>query len=182
MRNLFIAGVAGIVFASTSVALAQQTRWVWTEKRAEQIVTRDATVQLRGPERAELQNELLAAVRLYGGLAFAASDVGDSNAALTFSTLEYRFREALEAVRSGLAINAADCRGSGKAAKGRRFSNFDCSVTSDVLEIPSVELVYSQGAQLPTAIEGPTRVLGPWQARLDVHVTGRSAMRYAQAE
>jgi hypothetical protein len=38
------------------------------------------------------------------------------------------------------------------------------------------------GSQLPTAIDGPPRIIGPLEAQLDVHVTGRSSMRYAQAQ
>ena len=99
-----------------------------------------------------------------------------------FGMIASRFSKALAAVRSGSKVDAADCRGSGRAAKGRRFSHFSCAVTSQALEIPSVELVYSEGAELPTVIEESPFILGPWKARLDVRVVGRSAMRYAQAQ
>jgi hypothetical protein len=178
MRKLLTLGIAGVVFASTSVALAQSTRWAWTEKKAERIVARDATVQLQASERATLENELLASVRLYNGLAFAARDVGDAAALGTFESLAYRFRAALEDVRGGLEIEAAACRGAGKALKGQRFTRFQCAVTSEVLEIPTAELSYPEGAALPTVVEGAPRMLGPWQARLDVRVTGSSAIAY----
>ena len=107
---------------------------------------------------------------------------GDAGERDPFGVLASRFSKALAAVRSGSKIDAADCRGSGKATTGRHFSRFSCAVTSRALEIPSVELVYSEGAELPTVIEGSPRILGPWKGRLDVRVVGRSAMRYAQAQ
>jgi hypothetical protein len=179
MRNLFTLVFVGIVFASTSVALAHNTRWAWTEPKAEQFVVRDAKVRLQGPERASLEDELQSSLRLYGVLAFAATDVGDASAALMFSTLAYRFRDALEDVRSGLEIDAADCKGSGAAVRGGLFKHFRCAVTSELLEIPSAELVDSEG-ELPTVIEGPPRILGPLQAQLQVHVTGKTAIAYRQ--
>jgi hypothetical protein len=180
MRNRFTLGIATIVFASTSLALAYTTSWAWSEQKAEQIVARDAKVKLQRSERVKLENELLASVRLYGGLALAAAETQTSGT--PFGVLASRFSKALATVRSGSKIDAADCRGSGKATAGRRFSRFSCAVTSQALEIPSVELVYSEGAELPTVIEGSPRMLGPWKGRLDVRVVGRSAMRYAQAQ
>ena len=179
MRNCFTLGVVAIIFDSTSVALAHTTSWAWSEQKAEQIVARDATVKLQRSERIKLENELLASVRLYKGLALAAAETQTSGT--PFGMLASRFSKALAAVRSGSKIDAADCRGSGKAT-GRQFSRFSCAVTSRALGIPSVELVYSEEAQLPTVIEGSPRMLGPWKGRLDVRVVGRSAMRYAQAQ
>ena len=180
MRYRFTLGFAAIVFASTSVALAHTTSWAWSEQKAEQMVTRDARVKLQRSERVQLENELLASVRRYYGLAMAAGET--QTGGTQFAMLAKRFSVALAAVRGGPQIDAADCRGSGKAANGRRFSRFSCAVTSEALEIPSVELVYSEGAELPTVIEGEARILGPWKARLDVRVVGSSAMRYAQAQ
>jgi hypothetical protein len=180
MVNRFAISIAAVVFASTSLALAHTTSWAWSEQRAEQIVARDAKVKLQRSERVKLENELLASVRLYNGLALAAAESQVSGT--PFGVLASRFSKALAAVRSGSKIDAADCRGSGKATQGRRFSHFSCAVTSQALEIPSVELVYSEGAELPTVVEGSPRILSPWKGRLDVRVVGRSAMRYAQAQ
>jgi hypothetical protein len=180
MRNRFTLGIVTIAFASTSVALAHTTSWAWSEQKAEQIVARDAKVKLQRSQRVQLEKELLASVRLYGGLALAAAETQTSGA--PFGVLASRFSKALAAVRSGPQVDFADCRGSGKATQGRHFSRFSCAVTSRALEIPSVELVYSEGAELPTVIEGSPRMLGPWKGRLDVRVVGRSAMRYAQAQ
>jgi hypothetical protein len=179
MRNRFTLGIAAIVFASTSLALAHATSWAWSERKAERMVVWGATVYIQHPERVKLDNELLASVRLYSGLALAAAETQTSGT--PFGVLASRFSTALAAVRSGLKVDGALCRGSGKAAKGRRFSHFRCVVSSEVLEIPSVELVYSEGAELPTVIERPPRILGPWNARLDVRVIGKSAFRTEQA-
>jgi hypothetical protein len=180
MRNRFTLGIAAIVFASTSFALANTTSWAWSEQKAEQIVARDAKVKLQRSERIKLENELLASVRLYNGLALAAAETQTSGA--PFGVMASRVSAALATVRSGPKVDGADCRGSGKATQGRRFSRFSCAVTSQALEIPSGELVYSEGAELPTVIEGSPRIVGPWKGRLDVRVVGRSAMRYAQAQ
>jgi hypothetical protein len=180
IRNSFTLGIVGIVFASTSLALAHTTSWAWSEQKAEQMVARDAKIKLQRSERIKLENELLSSVRLYNGLALAAAETQTSGT--SFGLLASRFSEALAAVRSGSTIDAADCRGSGKATQGRRFRHFSCVVTSQALAIPSVELVYSEGAELPTVIERSPRILGPWKGRLDVRVVGRSAMRYAQAQ
>jgi hypothetical protein len=48
------------------------------------------------------------------------------------------------------------------------------------LEIPSAEVSWDEGANLPTVVEGPPRIVSPVQARLDVHVTGKSPMTYRQ--
>ena len=179
MRVITLA-IAVIVFASTSVALAHTTGWTWSEQKAEQIVARDAKVKLQDSERATLEYELLASVRLYNGLALAAAEMQTSGT--PFAALASRVSTVLAAVRSGPKVGAADCRGSGKAAKGRRFSHFSCAVTSQTLEIPDVVLRYLDEAQLPTVIQGSPRSLGPWKARLDVRVIGRSSMRYAQVQ
>ncbi len=180
MRNCCALAIAAIVFASTSLALAHTRSWAWSEQKAEQIVAREAKVKLQRSERVKLENELLASARLYHGLALAASEMQVRDA--PFGLIASSFSTALAAVRSGSRVNGADCRGSGKAASGRRFSRFSCMVTSRALEIPSVELVYSEGAELPTVIDGSPRMLGPWKSRLDVRAIGRSAMRYAQAQ
>jgi hypothetical protein len=180
MRSRYTLGIAAIVFASSSVTVAHSTSWAWSEQKAEQIVARDAKVRLQGSERISLEKELLASLRLYNGLALAAEELRVNDA--PFRMLASRFSRALAAVRNGSAIDAADCRGSGKAVKGRRFSRFSCAVTSRAIESPSLELVYTEGVELPTVIEGSPRMLGPWKGRLDVRVVGRSAMRYGQSQ
>ncbi len=178
MRNVTL-GVAAVAFVSTTVALAGSTSWVWTEPKAERIVARDATVRLQGPDRA-LEAQFRASARLYGGLALAALEVNDPMAAGVFRNLADRFGKALGAVQGGVRINGAACKGSGPAEQGRRFKRFRCAATSRLVEVPSVELVGLEKAELPTVIERPPRILGPWRAQLDVRVTGRSAMTYRQ--
>ena len=178
MRHVILAVVA-VAFASTAVALAGTTRWMWTESKAERIVARDATVRLQGPDRA-LEAQLRASARLYGGLALAALEMNDPIAAGVFRNLAERFGKALDAVQGGVRIGAADCKGSGTAQQGRRFQRFLCAATSRLVEVPSVELVGLEKEELPTVIEGQPRKLGPWRAQLNVRVTGGSAMTYRQ--
>jgi hypothetical protein len=178
MRHVILAVVA-VAFASTSVALASNASWVWTEPKAERIVAREAMVRLQGPDRA-LEAQLRASARLYGGLALAALEMNDPIAAGVFRNLAERFGKALDAVRPGVRINSAACKGSGAAEQGRRFQRFRCAATSRLVEVPSVELVGLEKEELPTVIEVQPRILGPWRAQLNVRVTGRSAMTYRQ--
>jgi hypothetical protein len=178
MRHVILAVVA-VALASTSVALAGSASWVWTEPKAERIVKNDATVRLQGPDRA-LEAQLRASARLYGGLALAALEMNDPIAAGVFRNLADRFGKALDAVQGGVRIKGAACKGSGAAEQGRRFKRFRCAATSRSVEVPSVELIGLGKEELPTVVEEPARLLGPWRAQLDVRVTGRSAMRYRQ--
>jgi hypothetical protein len=171
-------GLVAVVFVSATAVQAPGARWTWTESKARQMVTRKATVQVPAPLRASLASELLAAVRLYGGLQMAAMEVGDLEALATFQSLGVRYRRALDTLRRGLQIETADCTGLGVAVQRNRFSRFRCVVTSQPLEIPSVELDYGKGEQLPDVHEGEPRVEGPFQALLDVRVIGKAAMAY----
>lgn len=178
MRNVML-GLAAVAFVSAAVAVAGTTRWAWTEPKADRIVARDATVRLQGADRA-LEAQLRASARLYGGLALGALETNDPVAAGVFRSLADRFGKALDAVRGGVRISGAACKGSGAAKQGRRFQRFRCAATSRLVEVPSVELVGLEKAGLPTVIEGSPRILGPWRAQLDVRVTGRSVMTYRQ--
>ena len=172
MRHVILAVVA-VAFASTAVALAGNPSWVWTEPKAERIVARDATVRLQGPDRA-LEAQLRASARLYGGLALAALDMNDPIAAGVFRNLAERFGKALDAVQGGVKINGAACKGSGTAQQGRRFKRFRCAATSPAGGDPIGRARRpGETEELPTVIEGPPRILGPWRAQLDVRVTGR---------
>jgi hypothetical protein len=177
MSWMAMLGLVAVVFVSTSAAQASGARWTWTESKARQMVTRKATVQVPSPLKASLASELLAAVRLYGGLQMAAIDVGDAKALASYQSVGARYRRALEKVQNGLQIDTAACTGLGVAVQRNRFSRFRCVVTSGPLEIPSVELDYGEG-QLPGVDEGEPRVEGPFQALLDVRVTGKAAIAY----
>ncbi|HEU0304761.1 MAG TPA: hypothetical protein VFR32_09280 [Gaiellaceae bacterium] len=144
------------------------------------MVARDATVRLPAAERASLEGELRQAVRLFGALHFAAQQVGDRSAEATFQGFLARYRKALAQVQDGPAVDAAACKGTGGAVQGKRFKHFRCGVTSESIEIPQTELDYGD-RELPLVIEGPTRILGPYRATLDIHVTGRSSIAYRQA-
>jgi hypothetical protein len=172
-------GLVAVLFGVASAAQASTGRWAWTEAKARQMVTQKATVQVPAPLRASLVSELQAAVGLYSALQFAAMDVGDVDALATFQRLGVRYRRALETLRNGLQIQAAACTGLGVAVRGNRFARFRCPVTSMPLEIPTVELDFHDRV-LPEAVERPPRVEGPFQALLDIRVTGKSAFTYRQ--
>ena len=106
--------------------------------------------------------------------------MNDPIAAGVFRNLAERFGKALDAVQGGVKINGAACKGSGTAEQGRRFKRFRCGATSRRVEVPSVELVGLDKEELPTVVEGPSQIMGPWRAQLDVRVTGRSVMTYRQ--
>ena len=126
-------------------------------------------------------------MRLLGGLRLAAYDLaaiaddadGDWQPWLTFHQLLERYVRARNQVRDGLGIDAAACSGSGKAVQGNRYRHFRCSVTSVALEIPQTELDFGD-QELPRVIERPPRLIGPLEAQLDVHVTGKTSIAYRQ--
>jgi len=173
--------VAGIFFASTSIALAADIRASWTESKAEKIVTREATVRLPAQERASLESELRTAVMQYGLLEQTAAEQEGSygQQASRLHNLRYRFSTALKQVRRGVAIEEAACDGTGAASGGNRFTHFRCAVTSLELEIPSA-LVIWENDRITGVIESEPRIEGPFQARLDVRTTGKSTISHRQ--
>ena len=185
MRSFVLIGLIGALVASASLAQAHNTRSSWTAAKAETLVAYDATVPpLAAAERAALLPELNGIVRLYGALRLAAYDLaayaeGDWETLLTFERLLGRYVRARNQVRDGLGIDAAACVGSCAAMPGKRFRHFRCAVASEVLEIPQTEVVFGD-QELPTVIEGPPRAIGPLEAELDVHVTGKTSIAYRQ--
>jgi hypothetical protein len=171
--------VAAIFLAATPIALAHDTRWAWTESKAEQIVLREATVRLPRLERASLEGELRTRTAYYRALEAAAAGE-ESVYAVTYHDLAHRYRRALGKVQSGLEVDGAECRGSGQAARRNRFKHFRCAVTSETLEIPSAAIVASENGELPAVVEGESRKLGPFQAQLHVRPTGKSRIAYRQ--
>jgi hypothetical protein len=173
--------VAGIFLASTSIAVAADNRVSWTESKAERIVTRDATVRLPALERASLESELRAAVMQYGLLELTAVNQEGSYAqqASRLHNLRYRFSTALKQVQRGVAIEEAACDGTGAASGGNRFRQFRCAVTSEKLEIPSAEVVW-ENDRITAVIVNEPRIEGPFQARLDVRITGTTTMSHLQ--
>jgi hypothetical protein len=173
--------VAGIFLASTSIALAADIRVSWTESKAEKIVTRDATVRLPAQERASLESELRAAVVQYRLLEETAAEQEGSygQRASRIHNLRYRFSTALKQVQRGVTIEEAACDGTGAASGGRRFTRFRCAVTSEELEIPSAEVVW-ENDRITAVIESEPRIEGPFEARLDVRITGKSTISHRQ--
>jgi hypothetical protein len=179
LTRMVMLGLMAALVGATSIAQAESARWAWTKSKARQVVIQRAAVQAPGPLKRALASELQAGARLYSALELAAIDGGDGKASSTFRSLKERYRRALETLRTGLQIDAADCTGLGVPRQGKRFARFRCPVTSAQLEIPSVELDYRDG-ELPSVVEGPPRVEGPFQALLDVRVVGKSAIAYRQ--
>lgn len=170
--------VASLCLVVTSGALAHDVGHVWTVSKAERMVMRDATVGLPGRERVALRDELQKLVSVYGALELAAIEEGDRRAAAIFHRLRSQYSGALRKVRGRLTLTAAECTGTGAAARGNRFGHFGCGVTSETLGVPSAELVYGDEEVLPTVVEGESRVFGPYTARIVVHVTGTSSISY----
>jgi hypothetical protein len=180
-RALF---VTGIFLALASIALAHGTRWAWTERKAEQIVTRDAAVRLASPERAALENELRTAARYYSALYQGVreephqSPAADPATEYTLDKLGRRFQAALRKVRSGLSIDVVQCTGSGVSVRSARFERFRCLATSSQLLIPSADVAFSEDGRIEAVVEREPRTIGPFQTRLDVRVAGKSTIAY----
>lgn len=171
--------VAGIFFASTSIALAQATSMAWTESKAEKIVTRDATVRLPSVERRALESELRAAVVQYLTLEHSARESGDERLGSRLHNLSYRFSTALRKVQTGLQIDALECAGAAAAVAGDRFRRFRCGATSEVLEIPTAAVTWDE-ERITAVVEGEPQIAGPFAVRLNVRVTGKSTIAYQQ--
>jgi hypothetical protein len=58
----------------------------------------------------------------------------------------------------------------------KRYKHFRCQATSYVLEIPSIGFAPGADPFLPEIVEGPRKLVGPFQAVFTVHVTGKSRM------
>jgi hypothetical protein len=175
--------VTGIFLAFTSIAVAHGTRWAWTERKAEQIVTRDAAVRLAPAVRAALIRELRASSAYYRGLAIGLreephqSPAANEAAEYVLDKVVRSSLAALAKVRIGLAIDAADCSGVGAPVRQRRFGRFRCMATSERLSIPSAVVTFSEDGKIKTVVDGQRRV-GPFQARLEVRVSGKSTIAY----
>jgi hypothetical protein len=173
--------VAGILLGLTSIALAHDTRWAWSEQKAEQIVTRDAAIRLASRDRAALENELRASAAFYSGLYRGVreephqSPAADPATEYILSKVGTRLQAALRKVRSGLDIDAAECTGWGASARVARFERFRCLATSEQLLIPSAVVVSSEEGKI-RAVEGQPRTVGPFEARLSVRVAGKSTI------
>ncbi len=175
--------VTGIFLALASAAVAQTGTWAWTGSKAETMVKRDATVQLPQQERAALESELRAAIAQYLALEqTAALEYGTYDSlAGKIHNLRYRSSTALKQVRRGLDISAVACAGTGRT-RGLNldlFSRFRCSATSRELVIPVASVVW-EGDVITAVIESEPRVEGPYRARFDIRVIGRSALSYRQ--
>jgi len=173
--------VVGIFFASTSIALAQDTYMAWTASKAEKIVTRDATVRLPLVEKKALESELRAAVMHYSTLEHSALESRDERLASRLHSLRNRYSTALRKVQTGLQIDALECAGAAAAVGGDRFRRFRCGATSEALEIPTAVVTWD-AERITSVVEGEPQIAGPFAVRLNVHVTGKSTIAYRQVE
>ena len=176
--GLVLAATAQLVVVPTAVAHAGAP--AWPMGKAERLVERDAVVLMPVEQRAALRAELLVLIPRFRILENLVWDLGDTGLAGRVHNYRYRYSTALKQVESGLGVVAATCRGTGPAASGGRFQHFDCTAVSERLEIPTVEVVYSDDAALPAVVEHEPRRFGPYEARLVVHTTARSSIAYRQ--
>ncbi|MGH3078861.1 MAG: hypothetical protein ACRDPZ_11860 [Gaiellaceae bacterium] len=152
----------------------------WTEAKAERAVLRDATVAVPPPLKAALRVELLALIPRYRMLEQLAWQGGDHQSAGRIHNLRYRYSTALRKLEDGLRVTATDCAGAGRAVGDGRFRHFECSATSEPLEIPTADVVYGDDDALPAVTERDPRRYGPFQARLLVHVRDGSPIAFRQ--
>ena len=176
MRRTIILSSIAVVLASASTALAHNTPWMWKPSRAALLVVSDATLQLPAAERAALLADIREARSRYLLDEMIASEEGDWLAAGMYHNLVFRLTKARDTVQNGFGLDRARCAGLGRAVEGR-FKHFRCSVTSQAVEIPVVERIDRDGDR-QTVVEGQARLVGPLQATLDVHVTGKETMSY----
>jgi hypothetical protein len=182
-RALLVTGIF-LVFTSIALAHGTGTRWAWTERKAQQIVTRDAAIRLGSLERRALETELRTAARYYSGLYQGVreephqSPAADPATEYILNKLGKRFQAALRKVRNGLEVDAAECTGRGAGVRAARFERFRCLATSEQLVIPSADVAFSEDGKIQAVVEGQPRTVGPFQARLDVHVSGKATIAY----
>jgi hypothetical protein len=178
MNRLVLFSLVGIVLTSTSTAVAHNTPWAWSPPRAAQMVIADAILQLPSAERTSLEAEIRSARSTYGLAEMIAFEEGDWFAAGMYHNLVYRLTKALDRVQKGLGVDKARCTGIGRASKGR-FKHFRCAVSSQFVEIPTVARI-DREADRQIVVEGPSRIIGPLAASLDVHVAGKASIAYRQ--
>ncbi len=173
MKLIVVVVCLALASVGTAVASTGADKKAWTESKAERLVLSGATVRLSAEDRQALEAELRSGAAIYRALALEAQLTGyiqDSNG---YYQEAYAYSRALAKVQRGLAIDTADCMGSGTAADGRRFSTFQCNVVSETLEIPSGSV--AGDGEPPVA---DPRNLGPIEVVLDVRVKGTSSFSY----
>ena len=176
MRRIIFFSIIGVVLAAGSTAFAHNTPWSWKPGRAAQVVVADVTLQLPAAERTSLLAEIREARSRYLLDEMVASEEGDWLAAGMYHNLVVRLTKARDTIQKGFGLDKARCAGLGQAANGR-FKHFRCSASSQVVEIPVVERIDRDGDR-QNVVEGQARRVGPLQAMLDVHVTGKATLSY----
>jgi hypothetical protein len=176
-RFLLTVLVSAVALGGSAVALAHNGPYSWTAAKAQVMLQEGTMIALPADQRAALEAELRGLLDQFRLLQLTAQERSeDWLAAATYDNYLKRFERAQASVSKGLSIDAAKCLGQGKALSGKRYKHFRCSVTSYVLEIPSVELKPGKNPSLPDVVEGPVRRIGPLAASFTVHVMGKSRM------
>jgi hypothetical protein len=176
-RILAICSIGVFAIAGASTAIAAD--FTLTESKAERMLVRQGTVHLAPADRASLERELRQGVARFRALEVAATDAGNVEAWWTYNYAASRYFLALEKVRGGLDIKAAQCAGIGRSVERGHFKRFDCMVTSEIFRIPTTELGASGDDGLPTVVEREPRDIGPLLTQVRVRVTGKSKIAYS---
>jgi len=178
--HLRVVVVAALSLVVASSAMGHDNGGTWSERKAERVAKRDATVRVPRSLDARVQEELWTLIARYRTLEQVALDLNDQQAASRIHNIRYRYSTALLHIEEGLGITVARCDGTGPAVNGSSFRHFRCSVTSKRLEIPSVELVYHDENTLPEIVERAPQRYGPYEATLLLHATGASSIAFRQ--
>lgn len=177
-RTLLVISVFAVLVPGAS---AQDTKYAWTSRKAEVMLMTSTQIQLPTTLRETLEPELERQLALFERLALIAQqDRANWLAAETFANYVGRFKEALIKIRSGLTMDTASCVGKGRRLGANRYTRFTCKATSNVLEIPNVEVLPAEPMELPQVVEGPIRREGPFPATFSIHVTGYTKLTFVR--
>ena len=147
---------------------------------AQDAVKRTVLVQLPAGTQRALTAEITPLEQQYAMLEQVAWFEGDQQASARFHNFWYRLSTARKVVQRGLPVRAAECTGTGAAARPERFRHFRCTVSSHALAIPVADLVSSDDAPFPVFVEREPRMIGSYQVSLFVHATRGRTPAYRQ--
>lgn len=175
--------LCAIAVSLSIVSTASGTDGAWTAKKAATTVRAVAVVHIPAALETPLVAELEELVYRWLILEATASqqDIDEGTLGVTGAfahNARYRLSTVLKQVRGGVPIEEATCTGVGKPHAGN-FGRFRCAVLSARLEVPSPEAVWEDD-RITGVRYDPPRLLGPFRARLDVRVTGRSGIAFRQ--
>lgn len=184
----------GALAATATLASAHSTPYSWTVTKSRVALQEGTNIALNAAQRQALDAEIDGWLKQLRPLQLTAQSLYESTQNPEYARLNQtygstikRFVEAKATVAAGLSIDSTTCAGQGKAviakfeekaggAVERRYKHFRCNATSYELEIPNIELVPGAAPSVPEIVEGPRKLIGPFQAVFTVHVTGKSRM------